>query len=199
MVLLVLVSHFCGLPLLLFFSRNPAITAVSSCSRPFEMANETDLSLILNAEKWGCNDSFKLINQMLFFFFFFFTHSFIFSLFYNFSFCSWHAPSANRAFAQLTESGFQSGFRLTDYIVRKHFLLISCLSLLSQPLGRKHLTEAAGLEVGLGEGGEKETLTIQSFNFIVSCSLVDTLWAMRITIFIHLLNMWLKIPRNLKP
>lgn len=60
------------------------------------------------------------------------------------------------------ELGFQSGFRLTDYIVRKHFLLISCLSLLSQPLGRKHLTEAAGLEVGLGEGGEKETLTIQS-------------------------------------
>lgn len=51
------------------------------------------------------------------------------------------------------------------------------------------MTEAAGLEVGLGEGGEKETLTIQSFNFIVSCSLVDTLWAMRITIFIHLLNM----------
>lgn len=36
------------------------------------MANETDLSLILNAEKWGCNDSFKLINQMLLFFFFFF-------------------------------------------------------------------------------------------------------------------------------
>lgn len=31
-----------------------------------------------------------------------------------------------------------------------------------QPLGRKHLTEAAGLEVGVSEGGEKETLTIQS-------------------------------------
>lgn len=36
-----------------FFARNPAIAAVSDCRRPFEMARKPDLSLVLNAEKWG--------------------------------------------------------------------------------------------------------------------------------------------------
>lgn len=36
-----------------FFARNLAIAAVSNCSRPFGIAIKPDLSLILNAEKWG--------------------------------------------------------------------------------------------------------------------------------------------------
>lgn len=54
-----------------FFARNPAIAALSNCGRPFEMASKPDLSLILNAEKLGCDDLVngsyrKQINQVLF-------------------------------------------------------------------------------------------------------------------------------------
>lgn len=54
-----------------FFARNPAIAALSNCGGPFEMASKPDLSLILDAEKSGCNDLVngsyrKQINQVLF-------------------------------------------------------------------------------------------------------------------------------------
>lgn len=62
--------------------------------------------------------------------------------------------SLNRAFSLALD--------LLTTLVSERFLLISCLSFLSRPLGGKHLTEATGLEVGLLEGRLEETLTIHA-------------------------------------